>query len=45
MRNGESLYEDDILAIMRRFDKDGDAKLSYVEFVAAVLPNRISKKA
>lgn len=43
-RNGEHLYEDDILAILRRFDKDGDARLSYVEFVNAVLPNNINKR-
>jgi Ca2+-binding EF-hand superfamily protein len=43
-RNGEYLYEDDILAILRRFDKDGDARLSYVEFVNAVLPNNINKR-
>ncbi len=43
-RNGEHLYEDDILAILRRFDKDGDARLSYIEFVNAILPNNINKR-
>jgi len=31
-RNGETFYDEDILSLMRRFDKDGDARLSFTEF-------------
>ena len=43
-KNGEIAYEDDILAILRRYDSDEDAKLSYIEFVNAILPNDINKR-
>ena len=42
-RNGETLYEDDILAILRRYDADEDARLSYQEFASIIMP-RGSKK-
>ena len=36
------MFADDILALLRRFDKDGDAKLSYREFVDSILPININ---
>ena len=41
-RNGLSMFEDDIDAILRRFDGDGDAQLSYSEFVEGILPTEPS---
>jgi len=38
------LLEDDILAILRRYDNDGDGKISYLEFVNAILPADSSKR-
>ena len=32
-KNGESMSADDILAILRRYDADMDAKLSFKEFI------------
>eukprot|EP00743_Colponemidia_sp_Colp-15_P002650 GILK01002872.1.p1 GENE.GILK01002872.1~~GILK01002872.1.p1 ORF type:complete len:586 (-),score=91.06 GILK01002872.1:92-1849(-) len=37
-RNGYNPYEEDVLCLMRRLDKDADGRLSYLEFVDAVLP-------
>lgn len=39
-RNGLSAYQDDIDAILRRLDIDADERLSYTEFVEAVLPSQ-----
>jgi len=37
-RNKIIVSESDILSLLRRCDKDGDGKLSYAEFVDAILP-------
>ena len=37
-RNGEELFEDDILTILRTYDLDRDARLNYEEFALAILP-------
>ena len=34
------MYEDDILAVMRRYDQDSDARLSFKEFSEAILPSK-----
>ena len=38
-KNGENITEDDILCVLKRYDKDQDAKLSYQEFASAILPS------
>ena len=35
---GHSPVKDELIAIMRRFDLDGDAKISFNEFVEALTP-------
>ena len=39
-RNGEILYEDDILCILRKYDLDNDARLNYEEFANVVLSKK-----
>lgn len=38
-RNGISVFEEDMDAILRRLDTDADGRLSYSEFIEAVLPS------
>ena len=38
------MYEDDILYVLRKFDLDQDAKLSYEEFSNAILPAKSTYK-
>lgn len=36
LRSGNNPFEEDLHAIMRRFDTDGDGKLSYLEFLEGI---------
>lgn len=44
-RHAMAVYEDDIDALLRRLDTDGDEMLSYSEFVDAVQPAEITYEA
>jgi Ca2+-binding EF-hand superfamily protein len=37
-KNGYLAYDEDLVAFIRRLDKDGDAQLSYVEFIEGIIP-------
>lgn len=45
LKKFRNVYDDDIDAILRRVDNDGDGLISYLEFVDCVMPSRSSSSA